>query len=88
MNAGDASNFVSALLGEAVVFLLLMAAASMLALFKGASELRRLFRTNSSDYTKLLLKSPLVPQVWGVHTMRLMFILPPAMVMLVVPSER
>ena len=51
---------VSALLAGAVGFLLLMAAASMLALFKGASELRHFLRSNSTDYSQVLLGSPMV----------------------------
>src|SRR5690349_21518406 len=54
---------LGALLAVSVVFLLVLGAASMLALIKGASELRRQFRSTSGDFTGVMLKSPLVPGV-------------------------
>jgi cellulose synthase/poly-beta-1,6-N-acetylglucosamine synthase-like glycosyltransferase len=59
----DAPAIASAVLAGMVAFLLIAGAAAMLALFKGASELRRLFRAATSDYSSVLLKSPLVPGV-------------------------
>ena len=59
----DAATVVSAILAVSVLFLLVLGAASMMGLFKGASELRRLFRAASADYSPVILKSPLVPGV-------------------------
>lgn len=59
----DPAMLLNLALALAAAFLLVLGAAGLFALVKGANELRRLLRDTSSSYLSVLLKSPLVPGV-------------------------
>jgi cellulose synthase/poly-beta-1,6-N-acetylglucosamine synthase-like glycosyltransferase len=59
----DPATLLSLALALASGFLLVLGVAGLIALVKGAGELRRLLRSTSSAYLSVLLKSPLVPGV-------------------------
>ncbi len=58
-----APDIVAAILTAATLFLFVMGTGGLVALFRGADALRRLKRAATTDFSALLMKSPLVPGV-------------------------